>query len=77
MPSDLEQGIQDYWDVPGSSEVKNLPASSGNAGSVPAWARPPGGRDGNPLHSSCLGKIPRILERDMLQSMGLQRVRHD
>ena len=56
MPSDLEQEIQDHWDFPGSSAVKNLPANAGNAGSVPEWARSPGGRNGNPFHYSCLGK---------------------
>ena len=44
---------------PGSaSGQKNLPASVGNArdlGLIPRSGRSPGGRNGNPLHYSCLG----------------------
>ena len=39
--------------------VKNPPASAGVTGEVgliPGWGRPPGGGNGNPLQSSCLGK---------------------
>ena len=35
--------------------VKNLPASAGDAGSIPGSGRPPGGGNGNPLQYSCLG----------------------
>ena len=35
--------------------VKNLPTNAGDAGSVPAWGRPRGGGNGNPLQYSCLG----------------------
>ena len=42
----------------GASQValveKNLPANTGNAGSVPGLARSPGGGNGNPLQYSCL-----------------------
>ena len=34
--------------------VKNLPASVGDAGSIPGSGRSPGGGDGNPLQYSCL-----------------------
>ena len=37
--------------------VKNPPGKSGNTrevGSVPGWARSPGGGHGNPLQYSCL-----------------------
>ena len=34
--------------------VKNLPASAGDAGSIPEWGRSPGGGNGNPLQCSCL-----------------------
>ena len=34
--------------------VENLPASAGDAGSMPGSGRFPGGGKGNPLHYSCL-----------------------
>ena len=37
--------------------VKNLPASAGDAGSIPGPERSPGGGNGNPLQYSCL-EIP-------------------
>ena len=40
---------------PGSSVVKNPPANTGDAGSVPGLGRSPGGGNGNPLQCSCLG----------------------
>ena len=35
--------------------VKNLPTNAGDVDSVPAWGRPPGGGNSNPLQYSCLG----------------------
>ena len=35
--------------------VKNLPASAGDADSIPGWGRSPGGGNGNLLQYSCLG----------------------
>ena len=40
---------------PGDSVVKNLPANAGNVGSIPGLGKSPGGRNGNPLQSFCLG----------------------
>ena len=40
---------------PGSSVVKNPPANSGDAGSIPGSGRCPGEGNGNPLQYSCLG----------------------
>ena len=37
----------------GGSVVKNLPANTGDAGSVPGSGRSPGGGNGNPLQYSC------------------------
>ena len=37
------------------SEVKNLPANAGDAGSIPGSGRPPGEGNGNALQYSCLG----------------------
>ena len=41
--------------LPGGSLVKNSPANSRDAGSIPGWGRSPGGGNGNPLHYSYLG----------------------
>ena len=40
---------------PGGPVVKNLPANSGDTGSIPESGRFPGGGNGNPLQYSCLG----------------------
>ena len=37
---------------PEGSAVKNLPASAGDAYSIPGWGRPPGEGNGNPLQYS-------------------------
>ena len=39
---------------PGSSVVKNLPANSGDMGSIPGLGRSPGEGNGNPLQYSLL-----------------------
>ena len=41
------------------SVVKNLPASTGDAGSIPGLGRSPGERIDNPLQYSCLEKFHR------------------
>ena len=41
--------------IPGGTVVKNLPASGGEASSIPGSGRSPGEGNGNPLHYSCLG----------------------
>ena len=60
---------------PGGTVVKNLPANAGEVGSL-------GGKGplekGMATHSSIVAwKIPWTAEPGRLQSMGLQRVRHD
>ena len=55
------------------------PANAGEAGdmvSIPGSGRSPAGGSGNPLQYSCL-EIPWAEEPGGLQSMGLQRIRHD
>ena len=42
-------------DLCGDSEVRNPPARTGDAGSIPALGRSPGEGNGNPLQYSCLG----------------------
>ena len=67
------------WLFPGGAEVKNLPASVGDArdlGSIPGSGRSPGGGNGNLLQYSCL-ENPMTEEPGRLQSMGSQRVVHD
>ena len=62
-----------------AQQVKNLPAvQETNETGVPSlgWGRFPGGGNGKPLQYSCL-RNPWTEEPGGLQSMGLQRVRHD
>ena len=66
-------------DVPGGSEVKNLPASPGD---TEMWVQSPGREDSlekeMAIHSIIFAWIiPWIEESGRLQSMGLQRVRRD
>ena len=42
------------WGFPGSSVVKNPPASAGDAGLIPGWGRARGEGNGNPLQYSYL-----------------------
>ena len=59
--------------------VKNLPATAGDIRDVdltPESGRSPGGGSGDPFQYSCL-ENPMREEPGGLQSMGLQRVRHD
>ena len=54
----------------------NLPANTGDLGSVPGSGRSPGKGNGNSLQYSCL-ENPMDRGAWRLQSMGLQRVRYD
>ena len=67
------------WASPVALVVKNPPASAGgvtDVGSIPGWGRPL--EEGMATHASILAwRIPRTEEPGGLQSMGLQRVRHD
>ena len=67
---------QQQQGFPGGSEVKNLPASAGDTGSVPGFGRSPGERKGT--HSNILAwRIPWTEEPSGLQSVGLQKAGHD
>ena len=71
--------LKDLLDFLDGSVVKNLPTNAGDAtdaGSIPGLGRSPGGGNGNPP-SILDWEIPRTEEPGGLQSMGLQRVRHD
>ena len=56
--------------------VKNLPANAGDMGSVPGSERSPRGGNGNPPQYSCL-QNPMDRAWWAIQSIGLQRVRHN
>ena len=61
-----------WMGFPGSSVVKNPPASAGDTGdtgSIPGSGRSPGGGNGNPLQYSCL-ENPWTEEPGGLQSIG-------
>ena len=65
-------GLIPVWGVksfPGGSVVKNLPANSGDAGSIPGSGRSPGEGNGYRLQDSCLG-IPWTEQSGELQSTG-------
>ena len=49
------EGFPQEGGFPGSSVVKNLPASAGYMGLIPGSGRSPGEGNGNPLQYSCLG----------------------
>ena len=57
-------------------DSKESACNVGNPGSIPGLGRSSGAGNGNPLQYSC-PKNPMDGERGRLQSMGLQRVRHD
>ena len=47
--------MEDLWNFPGSSVVKNPPANAGAVGSIPESGRPPGEGNGNSLQYPSLG----------------------
>ena len=61
---------------PGDSSGKESACNAGDLDSIPGSGRSPGEGNGNPLQYSCY-RIPWTEEPAGLQSMGLQRVRHD
>ena len=58
---------------PGGSDGKELACNTGDPGLIPGPGRCSGEGNGNPLQYSC----PWTEKLGELQSMGLQRVRHD
>ena len=46
--------VSEFWDIPGGSVVKNLPANTGDLGLIPESERSPGEGNGNPLQYFCL-----------------------
>ena len=61
-------------DFPGGSVVKNPPANTGDAGSIPGLGRSPGEGNGNSPQYFCLGN-PMDRGPGGLQSLGSQESR--
>ena len=59
------------------SDGKESACNAGDLSSIPELGRSPGGRHGNPLQYSCFGKSLWTEEPGRLESVKLQRVRHD
>ena len=73
-------GVIKSGGFPGSSAVKNSPANAGDlrdAGLIPGSGRSPGEEHGNPLQYSHLENPHGQGSLGRLQSIGLQRVKHD
>ena len=68
--------LQRLKGFPGGTDGKESACNTGDLGSIPELGRSPGEGNGNPLQYSCL---ENSMDRESggLQSMGLQRVRHD
>ena len=68
--------VSDYWDFPGGSDCKESACSAGDLGLNLGREDPP--EKGMATHSCILAwRIAQTEEPGGLQSMGLQRVRHD
>ena len=66
---EFENNMTMTKDFPSGSDSIASAYNAGDLGSIPGSGRSPGEGNGNPL--------PRMEEPGRLQSMGLQRVRHD
>ena len=68
-----------YRSFPSGLDIKNQPANTGDAGSIPGSGSPEGPLEEEmATHSSILAwEIPWTEELCGLQSMGSQRIRHD
>ena len=54
MVENVFTDLTSHWCFPSGSVVKNLPANTEDASSVPGLGRSPGEGNGNPLQDSCL-----------------------
>ena len=61
---------------PGGLTVKNLPASAGDACSIPGLGRSSGEGNGNPLQYSCLGD-PKDRRAWWATVHGVAKIRHN
>ena len=72
----MDHPLESQGDSAGGSAGKESVCSAGDLGSIPGWEDPL--EKGKATHSSILAwKIPWTEEPGRLQSMGLQRVRHN
>ena len=62
---------------PDDSDGKESTCNAGDQGLIPGLGRSPGGGHGNPLQYLCLESPHGQRSLAWMQSMGLQRVRHD
>ena len=62
-----------FFDIPGGSVAKNLPANAGDTGSMSGSGRSPGKGNGNLLQYFCLGNPIENVGR--LQSIGWPKSR--
>ena len=76
MPGHGIAGHMVVLGFPGGSDGKESTCNTGNLGSIPGSGISPRKRNGYPLQYSCL-ENPWTEEPGGLQSMGLQKVRHD
>ena len=67
--------LKHTWGFPGGSVVKNLPANTRDSGSIPSLGR--WRREWQPTPIFLPGESPWKEETGGLQSIGLERVRHD
>ena len=67
----------EYRGFPGSLDAKESACNVGDLGSIPGLGKSPEGGHGNQLQYSCLENPQGQEEPGGLQSMGLQRIRHD
>ena len=66
-----------FLDFPGGSDGKESTCYMGDLGSIPGLGRSPGGGHGNPLQYSCLENAMDRGTWQSIESIGLDRVRHD
>ena len=72
----MESKLSELQDFPGSSDGKESTCNAGQPGSIPGLGRSPGERNSNSFQHLAW-EITCTKEPGGLQSMGLQRVRHD
>ena len=71
--------MSQFWGLPWllSGEKKKLPANAGDASLIPGLGRSPGQKEMATHFSMLAWIIPWTEEPGGLQSIGLQRIRHD
>ena len=76
LPCEMDMGAAGQQDFPGGSSGKDAACNSRDLDSIPGQEDPL--EEGMAIHSRILAwRIPWIEEPGSLQSIGLQKVRHD